>query len=123
MIRMIFITLAVAVAASQTGGCVIVVADEGIDPGWAGNYDKEWGEHIDEHDSHHDRGSALADDVQARIRDDELLEGRSIFVDERDGVVTLHGRVSDLSLVARALDVAESTPGVVAVVSRVVIER
>jgi osmotically-inducible protein OsmY len=118
----ILISFLLVVAMSAASGCVIVVAEEGIDSGWAGDYDDEWGERIHSHDRQVNT-SVLADDVVTRLRSDYTVGESDIRVAERDGVVTLHGRVDDVRVVERALEIAEATPGVEAVISRLVIDR
>jgi osmotically-inducible protein OsmY len=116
--------VALTAVVSTGAGCVLVVGADGTTTRGASRGDVEWS-------SSRDSGSLpaaasidreLARDVEARIRADSSLAGQDLTVATSGAVVTLHGRVADVSLLERAMRVAAETPGVKRVVSRITAE-
>lgn len=104
-----------------TGGCVLVVDG---DSGKARRADVEW-------ESSHRQvetiqagvaDGTLAREVESRIRADEELAREDITVSSTGDVVTLHGRLSNIALLERAMRMASEVPGVSRVVSRLTVE-
>ena len=59
--------------------------------------------------------SSLAQAVLERLYQDNLIRRQGLGVSVTNGVVTLHGAITDETLRMRAKSIAESTPGVSAV--------
>lgn len=121
--------VAVAViAAFSLSGCVLVVADEHDDDvRWR---DRERRVEVREDTAVHSvvqrdvrlRDRGLAGDLERAFGEDALLAGSSITVVERDGAVTLHGRVDDLAAFDRAVEISTGREGVRKVVSKLIVE-
>ena len=55
---------------------------------------------------------AVTAEIEADYRPDKTLDHSEIFVDTKDGVVTLSGTIPSESARRRAIDVAQTSPGV-----------
>lgn len=113
-------TLALALALATTTGCVLVVGGDGD----VRRADVEWDNTRDAGVTTRSIGAdgRLAREVGARISVDTALSGQDITVASNGDVVTLHGRVSDVTLLEHAMRVAADVPGVARVVSRLTVE-
>jgi osmotically-inducible protein OsmY len=112
--------LALTGAATVTSGCVVVVGGDRANP----QAEVEWARPS----GHGNAGApssangSLAREVEARIRMDSALAGEDISAASNGNVVTLHGRVSDVSRLEHVMRVAADVPGVTRVVSRLTVE-
>lgn len=61
--------------------------------------------------------------IKAKLLQDSTTSGLSIDVDTTDGVVTLSGKVSSHAEIARAMDLALETKGVLKVISALQVEE
>lgn len=113
--------LVLAGMALVTSGCVLIVDG---DSGKARRADVEW-------ETNHVQGETvytgvadgtLAREVESRIRLDDELAREDITVSSLGNVVTLHGRLSNVTLLERAMRIATEVPGVARVVSRLTVE-
>lgn len=107
--------LALAAVSLFATGCVIVVKEGEWDAEWAGEYEHQAAV----------RGAAnaeLSGRVSERLAEDSDVRLEDIWVSAEDAVVTLHGRVGDLTALQRALEIAGSVDGVRRVVSRVTVD-
>lgn len=119
---MILRCLGVLAIAGAAAGCVLVVDGDGVRRGGS---EVEWSSGSDTNVITADPSSAsggLVRDVESRFGMDSQLSGEDISVSSSADVVTLHGRLSDISLLEHALRVAAETPGVARVVSRITVE-
>jgi osmotically-inducible protein OsmY len=117
-VAMVATGLALAGVAS---GCVMVVDGNGLDRGTV-----EWTSASASSAPVTARSATadgvLARDVQARFRIDSMIAAEDITVSSRGDTVTLHGRASNIDVLAHALRVAADTPGTARVVSRLTVE-
>jgi osmotically-inducible protein OsmY len=112
--------LALAGAVMVTSGCVLVVGGDRGNP----QAEVEWAR-PSSHGTAAAPGSvngSLAREVETRIRVDTALASEDISVSSSGNVVTLHGRVSDVSRLEHVMRVAADVPGVARVVSRLTVE-
>jgi osmotically-inducible protein OsmY len=111
-----------ALLGSALGGCVLVVDGDGRRHG-----DVEWSSAGAASPPVTARAATadgvLARDVQARFSIDSVVAGEDITVSSSGNVVTLHGRASNVDVLAHAIRVAADTPGVARVVSRLTVEK
>lgn len=114
--RPIVLSLGLALSVVALPGCVLVITDEGIS--------RADGQSLRLGDGHRhgkaERG--LARDVRDAFDADPDLRRLDLGVSAEDGMVTLRGRVPDRTSFDKAIAVARATPGVVKVVSRLVVE-
>ena len=106
----------------MAAGCVLVVDGDGIRRGGS---EVEWSSDGGANVITAEPSSAaneLARDVESRFGMDSQLAGEDITISSSADVVTLHGRVSDITLLEHAVRVAAETPGVSRVVSRITVE-
>jgi hypothetical protein len=112
--------LAAAASMLMTTGCVFVVGGNGKTHGgeveWSTSRSSATPMQAPVSDSR------LAREVEARLKIDTALGGEDITVSSRGDVVTLHGRVSAVTLLEHAMRVAADVPGVSRVISRVTVE-
>lgn len=101
MSRWLALIVISALVISGLGGCVLVVADEGVT-----------------HDFVVDHTTRLARSIQRDIDNDPAMAESNIEVLEDDGIVTLTGRAENLGAVRQAVDLAARYDEVSAVVSR-----
>jgi osmotically-inducible protein OsmY len=115
------VALVLAGVMLATGGCVLIVDGEG---GKVRRADVEW-------ESNHRQAETvqagvadgtLAREVESRIRLDDELAREDITVSSTGDIVTLHGRLSKVALLERALRIASEVQGVSRVVSRLTVE-
>lgn len=114
--------LGVLAIAGMATGCVLVVDGDGVRRGGS---EVEWSSDgvanvITAEPSSVSDG--LARDVESRFGMDSQLAGEDVTISSSADVVTLHGRLSDISLLEHAVRVAAETPGVARVVSRITVE-
>lgn len=113
------ILTATATATATSTGCVLVVGDGGghrrADVEWAGTRDNTAAATVSSVDD------GLVREVESRIRTDSALEREDITVSSSGDVITLHGRVSDVTVLEHAMRLAAETPGVRRVVSRLTV--
>jgi hypothetical protein len=112
--------MALALALATTTGCVLVVGGDGD----VRRADVEWDNSRDTGVTSRSIGTdgRLAREVGARISVDTALSGQDVTVSSSGDVVTLHGRVTDITLLEHAMRVAADVPGVARVVSRLTVE-
>ena len=112
--------LALVLALATTTGCVLVVGGDGD----VRRADVEWDNSRDTGVTSRSIGvdGRLAREVGARFSIDTALSGQDITASSSGDVVTLHGRVSDITLLEHAMRVAADVPGVARVVSRLTVE-
>jgi len=118
----IFGRLGVLAIAGMAAGCVLVVDGDGVRRGGS---EVEWSSDGGGNVITAEPSSAsdhLARDVESRFGIDSQLAGEDITISSSAGVVTLHGRLSDITLLEHAVRVAAETPGVSRVVSRITVE-
>jgi len=65
----------------------------------------------------------ITSDIKTKITDDQRLDAARIDVDTKNGVVTLKGKVLGKQEENRAIEIAQTTPGVAKVVSRLDVEN
>lgn len=110
----------VAASAALASGCVVVVGGEGnhrrADVEWSSDRDQAVAAAPLREDS------ALAREVESRIRVDTALAREDISVSSSGGTVTLHGRVGGLAALEHVVRVAADVPGVTRVVSRLTVD-
>lgn len=66
--------------------------------------------------------SVVVREIEDAFEADPMLADQEITVVERDGVVTLHGRVSQRAAFDRAVDIVSATRNVDRVVSKLIVE-
>jgi osmotically-inducible protein OsmY len=112
--------LALLGAAMSAGGCVLVVGDSGR----SGRGDVEWSTGSERAVTTEVRtvDGGLLSEVESRLRMDSTLAREDITVSSSGGVITLHGRVSDIAVLEHAMRVVAEVPGVARVVSRLTVE-
>jgi len=98
-------------------GCVIVVDDteDSPDAHWIGNYESDV-------DTRRESNDLLAERVSERLAEETDLDAGDISVSASHKVITLHGRLYDVSSLERIVDVAGKVDGVERVVSRVTLD-
>jgi hyperosmotically inducible periplasmic protein len=64
----------------------------------------------------------ITSDIKTQITDDSRLDAAKIDVDTKDGVVTLSGKVLGKQEENRAIHIAQTTPGVTNVVSKLEVD-
>ncbi len=113
--------LVLAGALAATGGCVLIVDG---DSGKARRADVEWASNQDQAETVYTgiADGALAREVESMIRVDDELVREDITVSSSGDVVTLHGRLSSIALLERAMRIASEVQGVSRVVSRLTVE-
>ena len=97
-------------------GCIVVIDD-------TGEMDAQWASSWEDHDAERaeaDRG--LANHVKNELEFDELLRHENIEVRAHGDNVSLHGRMSHLEMLRRAVELAASVEGVQTVHSRLTVE-
>ena len=96
-------------------GCILVVDERGeTDSHWASSYD-------DHSDERLEADRRLANRVKDELEFDELLRHEDIEVRAHGDTISLHGRLSDVALLGRAMELAASTQGVRKVRSRLTV--
>jgi osmotically-inducible protein OsmY len=112
--------IALTGAAAVTSGCVLVVGGDRGNP----QAEVEWARPSGHGTPAAQQGvnGSLAREVESRIRVDTALASEDISVSSSGNVVTLHGRVSDVSRLEHVMRVAADVPGVARVVSRLTVE-
>lgn len=114
--------LGVLAIAGAAAGCVLVVDGDGVRRGGS---EVEWSSSNGANVITAEPSSAsdsLARDVESRFGMDSQLAGEDITISSSADIVTLHGRLSEISLLEHAVRVAAETPGVARVVSRITVE-
>jgi hypothetical protein len=111
--------LALTGAVAASSGCVLVVGD-GPHP----RAEVEWAHSGDQRAEAAPASvdGSLAREAESRIKLDPSLAGEDITVSSSGNVITLHGRVSEISRLEHVMRVAADVPGVARVVSRLTVE-
>jgi osmotically-inducible protein OsmY len=111
---------AMLVAATTAAGCVVVVGGDKD----RHRADVQWADRTDQAAPAAPRATdgSMARQVESRMKIDSSLQGEDISVSSSGNVVTLHGRVSDLTRLEHAMRIAADVPGVSRVVSRLTVE-
>lgn len=113
--------LVLAGMALASGGCVLIVDG---DSGKTRRADVEWESNTAQAETVYAgvADGTLAREVESMIRVDDELAREDITVSSIGNVVTLHGRLSEVTLLQRAMRIATEVPGVSRVVSRLTVE-
>jgi osmotically-inducible protein OsmY len=98
-------------------GCVIVVdgTDDSPDAHWIGNYESDT-------EARRESNEILAKRVSERLAEETDFDAGDISVSASQKVITLHGRLYNVSSHERVVDVAGKVDGVERVVSRVTLD-
>jgi len=96
-------------------GCVVVVGDSGTETRWASMSS-------DDVEIESAGNALLAKNVSKALSSDTILRDEDISVSARNGVVSLHGRVSSVEALQHAVNVATDVADVETVVSRLSVE-
>jgi osmotically-inducible protein OsmY len=113
-------TLTVALAAMlATSGCIVVVGDkdhdDGVEAGWISSYDEKA-------TARRESNTALAELVSRRLDEVPALQSEDITVSASGEVVTLFGRLNDITSLQQAVTAASEVDGVARVVSRITLD-
>jgi hypothetical protein len=107
------------VAATMLSGCIVVVGDtddeSGVETGWIGSYDEKAS-------ARRESNVELADRVSRRLDEIPALQAEDITVSASGEVVTLFGRLHDITALQQAVAAAGEVEGVGRVVSRITLD-